>query len=340
MARRNRAGFTLVELLVVITIIGMLMSLLLPAVNAVRESARRTQCAVNMDQIALAMHNYVTAKSTFPGYRGNKVPDSNPNNDSNFDASWFVAAAPQMEQATIYDRYDLFTYQYPPPSGRYNFPMIELAICPSDPVEGTTQTATGVPVSHLAYVVNAGRADHSQRPSNETSVDRSQNGVFFDRRPLNHVGAAPRIGLEMKDGATNTVMLTENNQAHYWSFQDNSLQVNNLEHHVGFVWQPVNGEPTNPTHKINGNRATNPLGPNTDFARPASNHPGGVNVTFCDRRTIFLREDVEYRVLQQLMTPEGFHALCEVPQTDTQTGRPIPGSNKDYILSAGDYSAR
>src|SRR5688572_33416412 len=98
MARRTRVGFTLVELLVVITTIGMLMALLLPAIHAARESARRIQCGVNMDQIALAMHSYVTAHRWFPGYRGNKTPDINNDRRDNPDASWFVAAAPQMEQ--------------------------------------------------------------------------------------------------------------------------------------------------------------------------------------------------------------------------------------------------
>ncbi len=68
MSRRNRRGFTLVELLVVITIISMLMALLMPAVQAARESARRATCMNNQKQIALAMMMYEGARTKFPGY--------------------------------------------------------------------------------------------------------------------------------------------------------------------------------------------------------------------------------------------------------------------------------
>ena len=73
MAHRRKSGFTLVELLVVISIIGMLMALLLPAINSVRESARRVTCSNNARQIAEGMLVYVSAKDSFPGYRGNRA---------------------------------------------------------------------------------------------------------------------------------------------------------------------------------------------------------------------------------------------------------------------------
>jgi prepilin-type N-terminal cleavage/methylation domain-containing protein len=329
MARRTRVGFTLVELLVVITIIGMLMALLMPAVNAVRENARRVQCANNMDQIALALQNYVTSKGAFPGYRGNRVPDNDNNQANNIDAPWFVAAAPQMEQSVIYDRWDRFTPTVPPQSGRANYPLVEFTICPSDPAELTTP-ANNQPVSFLSYVVNAGAPDPIPARPIKPAVapDFKANGVFHDR--LHPLGGSNN--LEMKDGASNTLMLAENNQARYWSDMD--------ENRIAFVFQLVAEPSANQANlRINGGRS-NPdssvTNNDTTMARPSSNHPGGVMVAFGDGRTIFLREDINYWVYQALMTPDGYNPTCSVPSTDNN-GRPVVGSNKDKVLSSGDY---
>src|SRR5262245_36044879 len=70
--KRYNGGFTLVEILVVIAIIGILVALLLPAIQAAREAARRTQCQNNMKQAALALHNYESARKTFPPF--NQLP--------------------------------------------------------------------------------------------------------------------------------------------------------------------------------------------------------------------------------------------------------------------------
>ncbi len=96
----NRTGFTLVELLVVIAIIGVLVALLLPAVQAAREAGRRSQCSNNLRQLGLAAHNF---HDTYK-----KLPSSNrASTTSTVRSSGFTFLLPFIEQKNIYDQYDL-----------------------------------------------------------------------------------------------------------------------------------------------------------------------------------------------------------------------------------------
>ena len=112
---RQIKGFTLVELLVVIAIIGILVALLLPAVQVARESARRAQCVNQMKQIGLAILNYENARSEFPpggmsyGAWGNRNPDQVPFKCPDYDCSgtnWAIEILPYLEQQALYDMYD------------------------------------------------------------------------------------------------------------------------------------------------------------------------------------------------------------------------------------------
>ena len=93
---RNRSGFTLVELLVVIAIIGILIALLLPAVQAAREAARRSQCQNNLKQLGLGLHNYHDVKGHFPIGA-----------DSVSQLSWRVYLLPYIEQDALFEKFDL-----------------------------------------------------------------------------------------------------------------------------------------------------------------------------------------------------------------------------------------
>ncbi len=108
--RNLKSGFTLVELLVVITIIGILIALLLPAVQAAREAARRMQCSNNLKQIGLALHNYHSAHGTFPPGGITKIPKSEcllvGSSSQDAGAPWAVLILPYLEGQARYDQYD------------------------------------------------------------------------------------------------------------------------------------------------------------------------------------------------------------------------------------------
>jgi prepilin-type N-terminal cleavage/methylation domain-containing protein/prepilin-type processing-associated H-X9-DG protein len=111
-AKQRPAGFTLVELLVVIAIIGVLVALLLPAVQAAREAARRTQCANNLKQIGLAFTNYHDGLKWFPpgavwSNTGAAIPS--PGNFANNRGSFFVRILPYVEQQNLYNMFDMNT---------------------------------------------------------------------------------------------------------------------------------------------------------------------------------------------------------------------------------------
>jgi prepilin-type N-terminal cleavage/methylation domain-containing protein/prepilin-type processing-associated H-X9-DG protein len=121
---RSRMGFTLVELLVVIAIIGILVALLLPAIQAARESARRTQCLNNIKQLALTALNYESANKTLP-------PGSNYRTAKN--GNWLTESMPYMEESTLVDAID-FTKRFnaSPNRDKISTMVIASLICPSD----------------------------------------------------------------------------------------------------------------------------------------------------------------------------------------------------------------
>ena len=122
----SRRAFTLVELLVVIAIIGILIALLLPAVQAAREAARRNQCMNNVKQVALAVANYANTVKRFPPYNCGTA------NGNGHEISWRMLVTPQMEQMQVYNLMNWL--KDPAPNTTYAAYSVQIPayVCPSD----------------------------------------------------------------------------------------------------------------------------------------------------------------------------------------------------------------
>src|SRR5690349_1003084 len=142
MSRSRSSGFTLVELLVVIAIIGILIALLLPAVQSAREAARRAQCVNNLKQITLAIANYVDVNGTTPLHEYRYASENTGANGNSGTHSWYCGIAPFMEQATMYNSINFsytqeWLYSGPitganPIDMTVNKASIATLLCPSD----------------------------------------------------------------------------------------------------------------------------------------------------------------------------------------------------------------
>ncbi len=185
--RKGRSrGFTLVELLVVIAIIGVLVALLLPAVQAAREAARRTQCINNMKQLALGVHNFHDTNGKMPAsvLQHTSVGGIDDYNQ-NFGPNWAVLILPYMEQANMFDSVATSVQGYPINgdatwrSIRGN--KIKTFLCPSDTGADTQNAAAGGGWARGNYGANAGPGMHWN--GGTVGVANKTGGTWQDHNP-------------------------------------------------------------------------------------------------------------------------------------------------------------
>ncbi len=353
MVRKHHTAFTLVEMLVVIAIIGTLVAILLPAVQAARERGRQAQCTNNLRQIGVAVINFESRRHRYPGSQELLLP-SDPAAaavGNNKPASWFTMLLQDLERADLMERWNTTAI---PMTDSVLTPSLELTRCPSAPeAMGLTGTTT--------YVANAGFMPRGSDVGGAYigASQRSANGIFLDRisNPNITVNASA-----VRDGLTNTILVSENLVASFW-YAFGPLDPGSTTLTVNHGWSsdltftvPVNARfgntfvfcyanetngpavnplitgatpsaqiPPEPRMKINGERIQYPEGSAVfaEIARPSSNHPGVVFAVCGDGRVITLNEGLPYHVYQQLMTPHG-----------TQSDMP---SRLSYVLRDADY---
>ncbi len=320
--RRTLSGFTLVELLVVIAIIGILIALLLPAVQAAREAARRSQCMNNLKQVGLGMQNHHDSKKHLPPWRSN---------NGCCWGTWVHLVINYMEQEQLAEMYQNWggtdvslnvsgaggaAPRYgTSPGNRENVSQKRLPTfsCPSD----EPNSPIGQMTNHN-YLVNIGPTSHSQaalngvpfggapfRPGKYLSTDVNQTvptpGGWLVR---------PQVGQsfnEILDGLSNTVMIAEVLQGKTTDLR-------------GFFWWSSGAfltaylPPNSPLEdNVESNCNSMPrlnlpcvaVGTGPKFLAARSRHPGGVQVLLCDGSARFVQQSISINIWRNVSTSRG-----------------------------------
>lgn len=283
---RARRAFTLVELLVVIAIIGILVALLLPAVQAAREAARRTQCFNNLKQIGLAIHNYHDTHGYFPsGWIGSAPPMHRPLAEGAPGWAWGSMILPYMEQTTLAD--DL--HRNLPVWDMRNRPGITTYMksfrCASDPGQETfgLESEDGsilfdVPKSN--YVGNFGRTELEDCEGLVPGAICEGDGFFFHNSKLKMS--------DLRDGSSHTLAVGERSSRR-----------------GGSTWSGVIDGAAEKFARVLAIADHPPNDEHGHFDDFASEHPYGANFVFGDGSVKLVPEDIEEEVYQALATRAG-----------------------------------
>ena len=220
--RNNRhSAFTLVELLVVIAIIGILIGMLLPAVQQVRMAAQRTACANKMRQIGLAVHNFESAHGYFPA---NQVGPGASDGAGGFGPgyySWLVPLLPFVEQDNLYSMFDLnvsngdannYRMSDTHPNALAAATRVDVFLCPSDNNESDNSVFGSANPASSNYMGNAGWPSYATGFSGERATPGTFNGVIPLVHPSERVfwHGNPKSGFAaISDGTSNTAMISE-----------------------------------------------------------------------------------------------------------------------------------
>ena len=314
----KRRGFTLVEVLVVIASLGILIAMLLPAVQAAREAARRMACSNNLHQLGIGLHNYLDAHKAFPMNRTGKTLH-------NWSAMSMLA--PYVEQANMYGMLDFSAYPYSTVTGAgtvadgsVNLPaaqtVVAVFLCPSDPI-GPTDPDGMAPTN---YLFNVGSGLVGNGSILVTSTGLVPDGVAYQ-------ASGVRLA-EIVDGTSNTLAIGESTKGMGGGLAPytGDVRLQHIRNTALFpacnatagdnVWYGDRGDkwisgsfpyaamtfyypPNSPQADCMNGKSTQAR------MAPRSYHPGGANVLFCDGHVALLADTLSAEILRGMASRAG-----------------------------------
>jgi prepilin-type N-terminal cleavage/methylation domain-containing protein/prepilin-type processing-associated H-X9-DG protein len=328
MHERHRKAFTLVELLVVIAIIGILVALLLPAVQAAREAARRMSCGNNLKQIALSIHNYHDVNKSFP--QGGITLGACCGTPSY--STWAIAILPFIEQQNLYDQYRQHLFNEDPLNAFVRTQILPVYICPSDVNTRVTDRPASGPGANLQYAPGSYRAvsgksrQHPNWPDN-SEIWHDGGYAYRHRGALHHVGTKPSIYgynflgdvsterfATVLDGTSNTLMFgeyhttTQNRRRTFWAYTYTS-------YNQSTVCGPCGSRTLVPSYDLCRVLPGGGLSPDNPCKRAwGSLHPNAIQFAMCDGSVRPIHTNVSMTLLANMASIHGQESDILAPQ--------------------------
>lgn len=310
--RRGRGAFTLLELLVVIAIIAVLIGLLLPAIQKVREAANRMSCANNLKQIGLGLHNHENTRGFFPpgfvsrsgGIREVGVPDVRPSTALRH--GWAVFLLPFMEQDSLYRIYRLDRDWRAAENQAVRELHLKIMKCPSTP----NPNRMDGPITSDGFTWSAAAGDYGMNNAINAAL---RDGELNLTDNLGPAGSAAYRGVlegnflcriaEIRDGTSNTIVITEDAGRPALYRRGQLVAGSRVS---GGGWADRDNEYI--THGFTNDGRTNPGPCHTNCTNSNENysfHSGGAHAVYADGSVRYYRETMPIRIMGRLLTRAG-----------------------------------
>ena len=307
MSKRS-SGFTLVELLVVIAIMGLLMSMLLPAINSVRAAARRLQCSNNVKQISLATLTFETNFKKFPRGLECLIDEHDWVRHS-----WYPYLLPYMEQEYLYKKYMAHYAREDRPGGYdYTFlpdktAIVSAFLCPDDPNAGKMQNGSSDENQqgfHGNYMGNGGNTFFNYGGPQEST---KMNGIYPCKRMIKLA--------DIKDGASNTLMYSEILVVEDGSVGSGQEDIRGRylnSRHAGALFStlypPNTKQPDRHNYCISTEFAPCTSTGSDVIVSARSNHSNGVTASNCSASVTYITNQIDMAVWQAMGSRAGYEA--------------------------------